>query len=50
MPDLGKYGFEVLFAYGTSLAILAILIAVTFASARKSKARLDEAEDPARDA
>ncbi|MEL7116698.1 MAG: heme exporter protein CcmD [Pseudomonadota bacterium] len=44
MPDLGKYGTEVLSAYGVSLVLIVAIVALTWAQARRAKRRLDEAE------
>ena len=44
MPDLGKYAFEVLFAYGASLAMLAVLIGLSVRRSRRVKAALEEVE------
>ncbi|MGJ8584836.1 MAG: heme exporter protein CcmD [Marinosulfonomonas sp.] len=44
MPDLGKYAFEVLLAYAATIAILAVLIAATWAQSRSTKAALKAAE------
>lgn len=44
MPELGKYAFEVTLSYAGSLVLLALLIVVSWAQARRSKRLLDEAE------
>lgn len=44
MPDLGKYAFSVLSAYGASILAVAALIGVTWAQSRRAKARLAEIE------
>ena len=44
MPDLGKYAFEVLAAYGVSLALLAALLITTLRRGRKVRAQLDAVE------
>jgi len=44
MPDLGKYAFAVLAAYGSTLGLLALLIGVSFWRSRKVKAELDDVE------
>lgn len=44
MPDLGKYAFEVLAAYGVSLVLLIGVIWVSLTQARRVKARLDRVE------
>jgi heme exporter protein D len=49
MPDLGKYTGDVLAAYGVSLAILAVLIGISLVQARRSKQRLQQAEQRAQD-
>lgn len=40
MPDLGRYATEVLLAYGSSLALLAALVGVSWRSWRASKRAL----------
>ena len=40
MPDLGKYAAEVLAAYGITLSLLALLVAVTLMRGRKARAAL----------
>ncbi len=42
MPDLGKYAVEVLAAYGVSLALLGVLVALSVVQATQVKRRLDE--------
>ena len=44
MPDLGAYAFEVTLAYVGSLVLLAGIVGLSWAQARASKRRLDEAE------
>ena len=44
MPDLGKYGVEVLSAYGATIGLLVILIWATWARSRKIRAKLEAAE------
>ncbi len=44
MPELGKYAIEVLSAYGASLALLAVLVAITLRRGRAAKAALAQAE------
>ena len=44
MAELGKHAFEVTLAYAGGLALLAALIAVSAAQARRRKQRLDDAE------
>ena len=36
MPDLGKYAFDVLVAYGLSLGILAVLVVLVVARGRRA--------------
>ena len=45
MPDLGKYGVEVLSAYGVTLVLLGGVIWATWRAAAASEKRLKEAED-----
>lgn len=44
MPDLGKYAFEVLSSYAASLALLAMIVALTVWQGRRIKRRLAEVE------
>ena len=44
MPDLGRYAAEVLSAYAVSLGLLAALVWVSFAQARRVRRRLEEIE------
>ena len=44
MPDLGKYAFEVLTAYGVSIVLMLGLLAVTLRRGRAARAALAEAE------
>ena len=44
MPDLGKYGTEVLSAYLVTIALLAGLILVTWLRSRRVRAALEQAE------
>ncbi len=44
MPDLGKYATEVLAAYGVSIALLVLIVAMTLRRARKVRAQLAEVE------
>ncbi len=44
MPDLGKYAFEVLSAYGVSAVLMAALVALSFARAARVRRALREAE------
>ena len=48
MPDLGKYGLEVISAYLATGAIVIGLLWLTWAQARSSRKALEEAEDRAR--
>jgi heme exporter protein CcmD len=44
MPDLGKYAVEVLSAYGVSILLLAGIVGLSVARARRVRRELDEAE------
>jgi heme exporter protein D len=44
MPDLGRYAFEVLSAYGVSLALIAGLVVLSLVRAARVRRALDEAE------
>ena len=44
MPDLGKYAFSVLSAYGASGLLLAALIGVSWLQSLRAKASLAEIE------
>ena len=44
IPDLGKYAVEVLAAYGGSILLLVICVALSVTRARKVRAQLDEVE------
>ena len=44
MPDLGKYGAEVLSAYGATFVLLIGLVWITWSRSRKIRAALDAAE------
>jgi heme exporter protein D len=44
MPELGKYAGAVLSSYGVSLALILLLVAVSFWRARRIKAALDLVE------
>ncbi len=44
MPDLGRYAVEVLSAYGVSIALLASIVAISVARARRVRRELAEAE------
>ncbi|WP_296417322.1 heme exporter protein CcmD [Pseudooctadecabacter sp.] len=44
MPDLGKYATEVLLAYGVSIGLLVVIVALSMRRARKVRAQLDQVE------
>jgi len=44
MPDLGKYGTEVLSAYGATIVLLVGLVWITWLRSRRVRAALDAAE------
>lgn len=44
MPDLGKYGVEVLSAYGATIVLLIVLVWATWTRSVKIRAALDAAE------
>lgn len=44
IPDLGRYAFEVLAAWGISLGLLAVLVGLSFRRAARAKAALDRIE------
>lgn len=44
MPDLGKYGVEVLSAYGATVVLLLALVLATWGRSRRVRAALDTAE------
>ncbi|MEK0163786.1 heme exporter protein CcmD [Phaeobacter sp. A36a-5a] len=44
MPDLGKYGVEVLSSYGASLVLLAGLLVITFARGRRIRREMQAME------
>jgi heme exporter protein D len=44
MPDLGRYAFEVLAAYGVSLVLIAGIVALSVVRARRVQRELAEAE------
>jgi heme exporter protein D len=44
MPDLGKYGVEILSAYGATVVLLSALILVTWLRSRAVRRALDAAE------
>ena len=48
MPDLGKYAGAVLGAYGASIALLVLLVAVSLWQAARMKRALDEVETRAK--
>lgn len=45
MPDLGKYGTEILGAYAGGLAVLCVLLVLSVLRARRVRAQLDAAEE-----
>lgn len=45
MPDLGKYATEVLAAYGISIALLVLLVAVVWVRSRRAKKALEDIEN-----
>ena len=47
MPELGKYAFEVLSAYGVSLGLLALLVVLTLRRGNAAKFLLKNAEEEA---
>ncbi|WP_375280989.1 heme exporter protein CcmD [Pseudooctadecabacter sp.] len=44
MPDLGKYATEVLLAYGVSIGLLVVIVALSMRRARKVRAQLEQVE------
>lgn len=44
IPDLGKYATEVLAAYGVSITLLVVIVALSVRRARKVRAQLAEVE------
>ncbi|GHC46620.1 heme exporter protein CcmD [Neogemmobacter tilapiae] len=44
MPDLGKYAFAVLGSYAASLALIALVVALSIWQARRMKQALNRAE------
>lgn len=44
MPDLGKYGAEVVSAYIGTIGLLAVLIVLTWLRSRRVRAALEQAE------
>lgn len=44
MPDLGKYAFEVTFAYASSFTLLALLIGFVWWRSAKTRRALKEVE------
>lgn len=44
MPDLGKYATEVLAAYGVSIALLVVIVALSLRRSRRVAAQLAEVE------
>lgn len=49
MPDLGKYAFAVLSAYGVSLALIVALVGLTLRRSRRVRAALRDVEARRRD-
>ena len=49
MPDLGRYAVEVLSAYAVSIALLAGIVVLSVARARRVRRELEEAEARHRD-
>lgn len=45
IPDLGKYAATVLSAYGASLILLVVLVAVSLWRGRKVRAEMAQAEE-----
>jgi len=43
MPDLGKYATEVLTAYGATLVLLGLLVALTVWRGRRVRTQLEQA-------
>ncbi|MEM6727103.1 MAG: heme exporter protein CcmD [Pseudomonadota bacterium] len=48
MIDLGQYAAEVLFAYGSTFALLGLLVILTVLRARRVRKALEDAEGSAR--
>ena len=44
MPDLGDYAVEVLLAYGVTLGLLAAIVVLSVARARRVRQALEEVE------
>lgn len=44
MPDLGKYALEVTLAYAGSLLLIAAVVLISVAQARRVRRALDDAE------
>ena len=44
MPELGKYAGAILGSWGITLALLALMVVVTWAQARAAKRKHDEIE------
>ena len=44
MPELGRYAFEVLLAYGVTLVLVGGLVLSSVLSARRARRRLGDAE------
>ncbi len=47
MPDLGRYAFHVLAAYGVTLALIAALVGLTAWQSRRVRMRLERIEGEA---
>ena len=45
IPDLGKYSVYVLSAYGTSIALLILLVGISLLKGRRVRAELARTED-----
>ena len=45
MPDLGKYGTEVLSAYGVTIVLLLGLVWATWTRSRRVRRELEQAEE-----
>lgn len=44
IPDLGKYAFEVLAAYGVSIALLVAIVVMSLRRSRRVRAQLEAIE------
>lgn len=49
MPELGKYGGAVLTSWAATLVLLALIVAMSVVSARRSKRKLAETEARAKE-